>query len=171
MYTSLADAAQGSTNDPDPGAQVQSWAHAVRNWALANPEGFRLIFGEAVPGYIAPTGGAALEAELRFCTGLTALAAAAWPSAAYLYADSEIQWSDFESDLLDLVRPAFPDLPPAGVALSVYIWGQVHGLVSLEIYGHLRTPKPSRDKLFREQMTRLVRSLGLVPKAGAFPDL
>ncbi|MEU1008751.1 TetR-like C-terminal domain-containing protein [Streptomyces sp. NPDC005890] len=57
--------------------------------------------------------------------------------------------------------PAFPDLPPAAVALARRIWGHLHGLVSLEVYGHLRTQTSSPDKLFREEIAQLTRTLGL----------
>ncbi|MFE0043921.1 TetR-like C-terminal domain-containing protein [Streptomyces albireticuli] len=88
------------------------WAHAFRDRALADPEGFRLIYGDSVPGYVAPEGGAAPDAAQRVRTGLTALAAAAWPHAERFHAGSGFQWSDFDPGLLAKVRPAFPDLPP-----------------------------------------------------------
>ncbi|GAA2648128.1 hypothetical protein GCM10010412_012230 [Nonomuraea recticatena] len=47
------------------------------------------------------------------------------------------------------------------MALALRIWGHLHGLVSLEIYGHLRTQTISRDKLFREELAQLIRSLGI----------
>lgn len=167
VYTSLADtldAAWDSAPTADPADRIQAWAHAFRGWALANPEGFRLVYGDPVPGYTAPEGGAAPDAAQRVCTGLTALAAAAWPQAERLYADSDFQWSDFDAGLLDKVRPAFPGLPPAAVALALRIWGHLHGLVSLEIYGHLRTQTMNPGKLFHEELTQLVRSLGITPK-------
>lgn len=167
VYTSLADsvdAAWDATPDKDPADGIRAWAHAFRGWALANPEGFRLIYGDPVPGYIAPEGGAAPDAAQRVCTALTGLAAAAWPHAERLYADSDFQWSDFDAGLLDKVRPAFPHLPPAGVALALRIWGHLHGLVSLEIYGHLHNQTASPEKLFHEELTQLVASLGIAPK-------
>ncbi|MER6999400.1 TetR/AcrR family transcriptional regulator [Streptomyces sp. NPDC000410] len=167
VYTSLADtvdAAWDGAPAQDPGARIQAWARAFRNWALANPEGFRLIYGDPVPGYRPPEGGAAPDAARRVCTGITALAAAAWPHAQHRYADSDFAWTDFDTGLLDKVRPAFPDLPPAAVALALRIWSHLHGLVSLEIYGHLRTQALSPDKLFREELAQLVRSLGITPR-------
>ncbi|MER5780105.1 TetR/AcrR family transcriptional regulator [Streptomyces mobaraensis] len=164
VYTALADAvdaAWGSASGLDPAGRIQAWAHAFRGWSLANPEGFRLIYGDPVPGYLAPEGGAAPEAARRVCTGLAGLADAAWPYAAHLYADSEFDWPDFDAGLLDKVRPAFPDLPPAAVALALRIWGHLHGLVSLEVYGHLRTQTVSPEKLFREELAALLRSLAL----------
>jgi AcrR family transcriptional regulator len=168
VYTSLADsvdAAWDAAPAQDPAARIQAWAHAFRNWALANPEGFRLIYGDPVPGYQPPKGGAAPEAARRVCTGITALAAAAWPHAELRYSDSDFEWPDFDPGLLDKVRPAFPDLPPAAVALALRIWSHLHGLVSLQIYGHLQTQALSPDKLFREELAQLIRSLGITPQS------
>ncbi|WP_367137155.1 MULTISPECIES: TetR/AcrR family transcriptional regulator [Streptomyces] len=165
VYTALADAvdaAWAATAADDPAGRIRAWAHAFRDWALANPAGFRLIYGDPVPGYQAPEGGAAPDAAQRVCTGLTALAAVAWPRASEAsQASEDFQWSDFDADLLSKIRPAFPDLPPAAVALALRIWGHLHGLLCLEIYGHLRTQMLSPDKLFREELAQLVRSLGL----------
>ncbi|MBB5121655.1 TetR family transcriptional regulator [Streptomyces eurocidicus] len=165
VYTSLADAAGDTDPAAAPADRIRVWAHAFRGWALANPEGFRLIYGDPVPGYQAPEGGAAPDAAHRVCASLTALAAAAWPRAERLYADSDFQWSDFDPALLDKVRPAFPGLPPAGVALALRIWGHLHGLVTLEIYGHLHTQTTNPDKLFRDELTQLIRSLDLTPES------
>ncbi|WP_434599564.1 TetR-like C-terminal domain-containing protein [Streptomyces sp. A5-4] len=73
--------------------------------------------------------------------------------------------SDFDSGLLGKVRPAFPGLPPAAVAPALRIWSHLHGLVSLEIYGHLRTQALSPEKLFREELVQLIRSLGITPQS------
>ncbi|CAM5740539.1 TetR/AcrR family transcriptional regulator OS=Streptomyces alboniger OX=132473 GN=CP975_11340 PE=4 SV=1 [Streptomyces alboniger] len=78
--------------------------------------------------------------------------------------DSDFEWSDFDPGLLDKVRPAFPELPPAAVALALRIWSHLHGLVSLEIYGHLQTQALSPEKLFREELAQLIRSLGIAPR-------
>jgi hypothetical protein len=166
VYTALADAvdtAWGATSTKDPATRIRAWANAFRGWALANPQGFRLIYGDPVPGYQPPEGGAAPEAAHRVCTGLAGLAASAWPHAKNLYDSSEFQWSDFDPGLLAKVRPAFPELPPAGVALALRIWGHLHGLVSLEVYGHMRTQTLSPDKLFREELTQLLQTLTVTP--------
>jgi AcrR family transcriptional regulator len=167
VCTALADAvdvAWAATSANDPATRIRAWADAFRNWSLANPQGFRLIFGDPVPGYHAPEGGVAPDAVRRICTGVTGLAAAAWPYARHLYEDSDFEWSDFDAGLLDDVRPAFPELPPAGVALALRIRGHLHGLVSLEVYGHMQAQTHSPDKLFQEELTQLVRALALTPQ-------
>jgi AcrR family transcriptional regulator len=167
VCTALADtldAAWEATMAKGPATRIQAWASAFRDWSLTNPQGFRLIFGDPVPGYRAAEGGAAPDAIRRICLGLTGLAAAAWPHAERVYAGSQFEWSDFDAAFLDEVRPAFPDLPPAGVALALRLRGHLHGLVSLEVYGHMRSMTLSPDKLFHEELTQLVRALGLTPQ-------
>ncbi|MFJ2932358.1 TetR/AcrR family transcriptional regulator [Streptomyces sp. NPDC087219] len=176
VYSALADAVEGAwaeaagrgtadASAEDPAGRILAWARAFRAWALAHPEGFRLVYGDPVPGYRAPEEGPAPDAARRVCTGLAGLAAAAWPYAEALYRDSAFTWDDFDAGLLDKVRPAFPDLPPAGVALALRLWGHLHGLVALEVYGHLGRQTTSPDKLFQEELTRLVTALG-VPRIG-----
>lgn len=168
VYTSLADtmeAARDTAPESDAAGRILAWARAFRDWALANPEGFRLIYGDPVPGYQPPEGGAAAEAEHRACTGLIGLAAGAWPKAKRLYADADFQWSDFDATLVAAVRAGFPGLPPAAVAIALRIWGHLHGLVSLEIYGHLRGQTTNPEKLYLDEIAHLIRSLGLTPPA------
>jgi AcrR family transcriptional regulator len=170
VSTALADAVDAAwqaTSSKDPATRIRAWAEAFRNWSLANPQGFRLIFGDPVPGYRAPQGGPAPEAERRICTGLIALAAAAWPQAQHLHESSAFTWSDFDARLLDDVRPAFPELPPAAVALALRIRAHLQGFVSLEVYGQLGTQTFSPDKLFHEELTQLLRSLALADASRA----
>jgi AcrR family transcriptional regulator len=163
VSTALADAldaAWEATSARDAATRIRAWANAFRNWSLGNPQGFRLIFGDPVPGYQAPPGGPAPDAIRRICTGLTALAAEAWPHAEQAYRGSDFEWGDFDPDLVVEVRRTFPELPPAAVALALRIRGHLHGLVSLEIYGHMQTMALSPDKLFREELNQLLRALG-----------
>jgi hypothetical protein len=168
VYGELADTvetARDACPTTDPAGRILAWACAFRDWALASPEGFRLIYGDPVPGYQAPEGGAAPDAEHRVCAGLTGLAAGAWPQAEKHYADNGFEWSDFDPKLVGEVKEEFPGLPPAGVAIALRIWGRLHGLVSLEILGHLRAQTTAPDKLYRNEIGHLMRSLGLaLPK-------
>ncbi|AHH19006.1 putative transcriptional regulator, TetR family [Nocardia nova SH22a] len=166
VYSELADTLEAARDDvpiEDPAGRIMAWACAFRDWALQHPEGFRLIYGDPVPGYQVPEGGAAPEAEHRVCAGLTGLAAGAWPHAAPAYADNGFEWTDFEPRLVGEVQQEFPDLPPAAVAIALRIWGHLHGLVSLEVLGHLRSQTTNPDKLYRNEIGHLIRALGLTP--------
>ncbi|MBE1585511.1 TetR/AcrR family transcriptional regulator [Nonomuraea angiospora] len=164
LYTALVDRAESARDTvpaADPGGRVLAWAQTVREWALANPQGFRLIYGDPVPGYQPPEDGPAKEAEHRACRGLTGLVAAAWTGpdpGAY-------SWSDFDPGLAADIQARFPGLPPDAVALTLRVWGRMHGLVALEIYGHLRTLTRDPAAIYRDEMIALIESLGLTPPA------
>jgi len=161
VYTSLVDTVEKARDDAKtPRARIIAWGHALRKWALANPEGFRLIYGDPVPGYQAPEGGRAPEAEHRACAGLTGLVADAWPIASARQ-DYGADWDDFDPRLTAAVREEFPGLPPEAVAVALRLWGRMHGLVSLEVYGHLRTQTREPAKLYEAELLDLVRSYGL----------
>lgn len=165
VYTSAVDAAESARDavpDTDPGGRILAWAQAMREWAVANPEGFRLIYGDPVPGYRKPDAGPGREAELRACTGLIGLVAAAWPTARkHRRGGGEYRWADFDRDLVAHTREDFPDLPPAGIALTLRVWGRMHGLMALEIYGHLGPLIDNPATVYHDEMRDLVASLGL----------
>ena len=160
-FVATAEASLDAVRADDPGGRLLAWGNSFREWALANPEGFRLIYGDPVPGYQPPEGGPAAEAEHRACMGLTGLVDAAWPQAGPLQSVSGHHWSDFDPALVAEVRKSFPRLPPAGIALAMRVWGRMHGLVALEVYGHLRTLTKDPGKLYRAEMLDLTKSLGL----------
>ncbi|MFG6191564.1 TetR/AcrR family transcriptional regulator [Nonomuraea sp. JJY05] len=164
LYTALVDraeAARDAVPAADPGGRVLAWAQTVREWALVNPQGFRLIYGDPVPGYQPPEDGPAKEAEHRACRGLTGLVAAAWTGPG----PGAYTWSDFDPGLAADIQATFPDLPPDAVALTLRVWGRMHGLVALEIYGHLRTLMSDPAAIYRDEMIALITSLGLTPPA------
>ena len=142
VHTSLVDALEAGRDTvprDDPAGRILAWALAFREWALANPQGFRLIYGDPVPGYQIPEGGAAPEAEHRTCMGLTGLVAGAWPQTERIRPTERLR--------LDRLRRSPGRQGPRGVPRpaarrdrgGAAMWGRLHGLLSLEIYGHLRS--------------------------------
>lgn len=172
IYTSLLDqveAARDAVPPDDIAGRILAWGQALRAWSLANPEGFRLIYGDPVAGYKAPDNGPAPDAAKRACLGLTELVATAWPRAKATQSRTDHQWSDFSPGLVSIAREAFPDLPPAALALALRVWGRMHGLISLEIYGHLRSQTGDPAKLYHAEMLDLIRSLELEPERAHTP--
>jgi AcrR family transcriptional regulator len=157
LETALADAAgQGPT------AQILAVATSYRDWAIADPDQFQLVYGNPVPGYRRPPDGPAAEAEHRACAVLLTLVSAAWPTP---QAAESHDWSEFKPGFAAAVRASFPGLPPAAVAVALRLWGRMHGLVALEVYGHLDTQVTDPAQLYHQEMLDLTRSLGLNPPA------
>ncbi|MFI9534507.1 TetR/AcrR family transcriptional regulator [Nocardia fusca] len=164
VYTALVDrveAARDAIPVDDPGGRIVAWGEAVRGWAVEHPAEFRLVYGDPVPGYRPPPGGPAVEAELRACTGLVGLAAAVWPHRRGRAAEARFDWADFSPELTGHIRAEFPALPAAGLAFALRMWGRMHGLVALEVYGHLLPQTADPAKLFRAEMDELIDDLGL----------
>ncbi len=161
VYSDLVErleAARDALPPDDAAGRILAWAENFRTWSLANPEGFRLIYGDPVPGYQPPEEG--VEAELRACAALVGLVAAAWPRAVERQSHGDHEWTDFDPHVVDTVRADHPDLPPAAVVLSLRVWGRMHGLVALEVYGHLRTQTREPGKVYSAEMADLISSLG-----------
>jgi AcrR family transcriptional regulator len=164
VYTSLADAqeaARDAVPASDPAGRVLAVGEAFREWAVGHPDEFQLIYGDPVPGYQAPEGGAAADAEHRSCAVLTGLVAATWPRAQASLSDGDYAWTDFEPGFAALINESFPDLPPAAVALAMRVWGRMHGLVALEVYGHLRPQVRDPARLYRAELLDLTTTLGI----------
>lgn len=169
VYTSLADTLEDAHNqvpEHDTAQRILAHGNAYRQWAISHPEEFQLVYGDPVPGYHMPEGGPATEAELRVCMLLSQLVAAAWPHVEAAQSGVEHVWEDFQPDLADALLDKDPGLPPVALALALRIWGRMHGLVALEVYGHLRTQIIDPSKLYQQELLDLTASLGLpVPVA------
>ncbi|WP_329225830.1 TetR/AcrR family transcriptional regulator [Streptomyces sp. NBC_01460] len=155
----VAEAA-GAKGDGRPGPDAARWtavACAVREWALAHPHEYALIYGSPVPGYTAPQDtvgpasrvglvliGVVRDAHRAEGLAVPSLDPGLRPEAARLAADLA------------------PDLPPAVVAALVAAWAQLFGLISFELFGQFNRVVEAREQLFRHAAHEIGRSVGLL---------
>lgn len=153
-------AAASTTASARTGAHLARWvtvACAVRDWALAHPHEYALIYGSPVPGYTAPqdTVGPASRVGLVLIAvvedahreeglALPPLAEELRPEAERLAAD------------------VAPGLPPAVAVPLVAAWSQLFGLLSFEIFGQFNRVVKAREVFFRQAVTELARTVGLL---------
>jgi AcrR family transcriptional regulator len=164
VHNVLADAEEAARDSEpidDPAARLIAVGTAYRDWAVANPQQFKLVYGDPIPGYQTPEDIALTAAAKRSCAVLLGLVSAAWPKAKVVQGATRSRWADIDPALAAVARELHPELPAAAVALSLRIWGRMHGLVALEVYGHLRHQTGDPAKLYRTEMDDLVRDLGL----------
>ncbi|MGH3374688.1 MAG: TetR/AcrR family transcriptional regulator [Actinoallomurus sp.] len=122
-YRSLADTFRTAA---EPGADVTALAHALREWALDDPQRYFLVYGTPVPGYHAPDDVTAIAAEIM-TTLLDACAAlpSAGPATEFdTHLEGHRQWAE--------AHPA----PPAALHRALAYWTRLHGVLSLELAGH-----------------------------------
>ncbi|MFJ8976871.1 TetR/AcrR family transcriptional regulator [Streptomyces sp. NPDC102282] len=155
----VAEAA-GAKGEARPGPDAARWtavACAVRDWALAHPHEYALIYGSPVPGYTAPqdTVGPASRVGLVLI-GLVRDAHRA-EGLAVPALDHGLR-----SEAARLAADLAPDLPPAVVAALVAAWAQLFGLISFELFGQFNRVVEAREQLFRHAVHELGRSVGLM---------
>jgi AcrR family transcriptional regulator len=124
-YRSLAD---GVGEARAAGADAVGLAHALREWALADPQRYFLVYGTPVPGYHAPEDITAIAAEImgHLLDALNSPETPATPPDAPL--DAHL------ADHRDWAagHPA----PPAVLHRALAFWTRLHGILSLELAGH-----------------------------------
>lgn len=143
----------------DAGARALAHGLAYRAWALTHPQEFRLLFSGRGRAPRADTAESA-EAEYELCLGIVEIAVTARPAEGGS-GGSAYAWGDFDPAFTAVARAAFPGLTPAVLALSLRVWGRMHGLVTLEIDGLLRPQIGDPAVLYGDELRDLVRGLGL----------
>ncbi|MFI6585092.1 TetR/AcrR family transcriptional regulator [Embleya sp. NPDC050493] len=122
-YRSLADTIHAvSTPAPDP----RALAYAMREWALADPQRYLLIYGTPVPGYHAPDHVTLIANEIM-ATLLEACSATP-PTGPATPLDEH----------LENHRHWAGDNPAPATVLhrALSFWTRLHGVLSLELAGH-----------------------------------
>lgn len=116
---------------------------ALRDWAIAHPSEWALLFGTPVPGYSAPsdTIASASRYTIVLVTILTDQAA-----------DGHVHRGPvpkaLRPDLLRLRRQFQTDASDAALAVGMSAWAAVMGAVNLEIFGHLHNVVDAPGALF-----------------------
>ncbi|WP_328564909.1 TetR/AcrR family transcriptional regulator [Streptomyces coelicoflavus] len=165
-YSALAEAlerARDSLPVAETAGRLVAHGLAYREWALTHPHEFRLLYGEKPAGQAPPSVQAAVEAEHRLCLGLLGLVATAWPLADASQDAEGYVWEDFDAGFVPAVRAAHPELPPSALAVTLRVWGRMHGMVALEVAGVLGPRARDTARLYGDDLRDLARSLGLSP--------
>ncbi|MFB4426421.1 TetR/AcrR family transcriptional regulator [Streptomyces sp. QL37] len=154
-----AEAARGKAGEPavPHPARWLAVACAVRDWALAHPHEYALIYGSPVPGYTAPqdTVGPASRVG-QVLIGLV--------RDAYLADGLAVPRQDagLRTEGARMAADLAEDLPPAVVVALVAAWAQLFGLISFELFGQFNRVVEAREQFFRHAVHELGRSVGLL---------
>lgn len=130
-YSSLAVAVEGKMLDEGSAhARLRSWAHAVRSWALGNPELWGLLYGTPVPGFQARAS-ETNESGIKVIVLLGRIISDAGEIDTPDPGDSARKIAQEGADDLGL------SLTPAKVIFLGEVWGSVCGAVSMEVFQQL----------------------------------
>ena len=145
----------------DVADRVRAVAAAYRQWAVAHPNEFGLLFGDPIPGYAAPPEGPTTAAMTRVGAALGRPLVEAWHQGRLRPA-----MDDPPATLRDRVAPmgkvADVDVPAELAVTLLLAWGRLHGQVSLEVFGHHDWLFPDGSAvLFEADVEAILRDLGI----------
>ncbi|MET8765757.1 TetR/AcrR family transcriptional regulator [Streptomyces sp. NPDC004658] len=129
-YRSLADTIRTAAASS---ADLAGLGHALRTWALEDPQRYFLIYGTPVPGYHAPDDVTVTASEIM----RTLLDTAQPGGNAVVTVDDGHPDARLEAHLAQH-RQWAADHPaqPAALRRALRFWTRLHGILSLELAGH-----------------------------------
>ncbi len=139
-FNALADAieaAESAVASETTWPRILASCLAYRAWAIAHPVDFQLIYGNPIPGYVAPAEITVPLARRTF-DGLFRLFLEAYQSGELAipaeYASVPPRITAHLATWLPEAGVAFPD---ALLCLLMSGWARIHGMVMLELFEHL----------------------------------
>ncbi|GAA3074634.1 TetR/AcrR family transcriptional regulator [Streptosporangium carneum] len=169
-HNALADAVQAAGREhqalPAPERLVRV-ALTYRRWAVEHRARFLLIYGTPVPGYRAPEEGPTTGAARRLGATLIEVVFGDWSAAEMAGIRRPGEDARPISALATAAELLSPGMPPAALGLGLDLWGRIHGLVMLEILGHLPWLGPDAEANYRDAMTRAAADVQRVREHGA----
>jgi AcrR family transcriptional regulator len=152
-----AAAIEGTTLD-----RWLAFGHAIRDWALANPAEYALIYGSPVPGYRAPqdTIGPASRTTVVLARFLAEGIAAG--ELRNTYDDDFPPPPALDAELVQALPVIAPGVPIALLLRGLTAWIQLYGVITFELFGRLNNfIESSRREFFDHQMRVMAREIGL----------
>jgi AcrR family transcriptional regulator len=153
-----ADAACARDDYP---ARWRAAAAAVRDWALAHPHEYALLYGSPVPGYQAPADTIVPAARSAVVFGRLASDAQAAGALKPPPPDGPKLAPALTEDLAELRATVMPDVPDEVIAAALTAWAGVFGVISFELFGQFNNVITDRAAYFGYAVAGLGRLFGL----------
>src|SRR5450631_1028520 len=170
-YSSLAEAAETAEARMHRESIEDRWmaiCHGVRNWAIAHPHEYALIFGSPIPGYAAPTGTVAPASRVPLLLGDLLgdlMSEKSYDTGEHPEPPAAVQRA------IDPVRPMMPEVVPSDLIVrGLMAWTYLFGAVSFEVFGHRHNVILDHQVFFDHEVRRLARMVGLVWDPASAPD-
>ncbi len=163
-----AEAAEARVKRGDLRGRWMAVCRAARDWALANPAEYTLIYGSPVPGYAAPSD--TVSPATRVVLLLVAILADGSTTGQRAAKPARRQPAALRPDLKRLLEQWPEDAPmppPSGpraetiLAGALTAWVHLFGLLSFEVFGRLDDMIVTRAEYFDHQMQVMADLAGL----------
>lgn len=161
-FNALADALEQTRVDAlsqPPANGMLAVAEAYRAWALRHPLDFQLIYGNPIPGYVAPRE-ATVPTVVRAFTTLTTQMNAALATVAVLPEFAHVPLESVAH--LEAMRAQYGyGVSREALYATNVLWSRIHGIVMLELFNHIQPAVGNVDAFYHAQIMQLLRDLGM----------
>ncbi|UBU15758.1 TetR/AcrR family transcriptional regulator [Nonomuraea gerenzanensis] len=130
---------------------------AVREWGVAHPHEYALIYGSPVPGYQAPQD--TVEARVRDVAVLGRVMSDAWQAGAVRVPEEDLP-ADLEPDVAGF-RELMPAVPDNVIWRALAAWTTLYGWVNFEVFGQFDNTIENRREAFEHSMRLAAGTIGL----------
>lgn len=167
-FTALAEAMEQARDEQQsagahPFEQLWAVLIAYREWAMTHRTDFELIYGSPIPGYEAPDDVTVAAASRGFAAIVGVIEAGLHtdryrPNPPYDHVPQSVQ-----AHMAALIeRDGYP-VSELALYLGVVGWGQLHGMIMLELFGHLPPVVGDAASHYRDQMHFMMQAMGMIP--------
>ncbi|MFF5110834.1 TetR/AcrR family transcriptional regulator [Streptosporangium sp. NPDC000509] len=162
-YNAIGEAVENADAAVPPEDHGRRWmavCHAVRDWALAHPHEYALLYGSPVPGYRAPQD--TVPAAVRDTAVYGRIVSDAHRAGALNPPDTTHPPvpPSFHEDAAR-VRELIPDVPDDVVVRGLISWTGLFGWINFEVFGQFDNAILDPASAFDHAMRCQARTLGL----------
>lgn len=168
-FTALAEAieaAEAGASGDTCGPKILAMCLAYRRWAVEHPVDFQLIYGNPIPGYVAPAEITVPLARRPF-DGLFRLFLEAYQSGELVV---PAEYTPVPASIAAHVATWLPtagyDFPDALLCLLMSGWARIHGMVMLELFEHLGPVVGDAAAFYRYEVEAFLQHLGMTTTIG-----
>ncbi|GAA4233759.1 AcrR family transcriptional regulator [Streptosporangium album] len=161
-YNAIGEAVENADAACPPGDHTGRWlavCHAVRDWALAHPHEYALLYGSPVPGYHAPED--TIAAAVRDTVVYGRIISDAHQAGALNPPDICPSVPASFSEDADRVRELIPGVSDDVIVRALIVWTGLFGWLNFELFGQFNNTILDRTTAFDHSMRCQAAFLGL----------
>lgn len=164
-FNGLGDAVDaGISRENSAGAKLHAGAAAYRAWANTHKADFQLIYGNPIPNYEAPREVTVPLATRPLVSFYRVLMDAYQEGQLNIPEDYRTVPQSISDYVAAFLYPQYPEtaaLPMSIFYLMTLLWTRIHGVVMLEIFGHLGPSIGDVDSFFASEISIFLKNLKL----------
>ena len=163
-FNALADALEAAAEQssaPSAGGKLFDVILAYRQWAVDNPIGFQLIYGNPIPGYVAPRDVTVPAVVRTFVVSVSFIEEALQkgeliPASPYTFIPPVV-----EARLQLLIAQGDYPIATVSMYLAMILWTQMHGIIYLELFHHIQSNVDDVAVFYENQIRNMLVTMGL----------